>query len=65
MHEYPVSAAMITSIVRAVLLAAQNQITDMTEKLSALRKQTADYYASLKKVVDAQTASMDQIKKLL
>ena len=44
---------------------AQSQITDLTEKLSALRKQTADYYASLKKVVDAQTASMDQIKKLL
>jgi len=44
---------------------AQSQIVDLTEKLAALRKQTADYYASLKKVVDAQTASMDQIKKLL
>lgn len=44
---------------------AQSQITDLTEKLSALRKQTADYYASLKKIVDAQNVSMDQIKKLL
>jgi len=44
---------------------AQNQITDLTEKLAALRKQTGDYYASLKKVMDAQNASMDQIKKLL
>ena len=44
---------------------AESQITDLTGKLAALRKQTADYYASLKKVVDAQNASMDQIKKLL
>lgn len=44
---------------------AQGQITDLTEKLTALRKQTADYYASVKKVMDAQAASMDQIKKLL
>ena len=44
---------------------AQNQIADLTEKLAALRKQTSDYYASLKRVVDAQNASMDQIKKLL
>ena len=44
---------------------AESQITDLTDKLAALRKQTADYYASLKKVVDAQNASMDQIKKLL
>ena len=44
---------------------AESQITDLTGKLATLRKQTADYYASLKKVVDAQNASMDQIKKLL
>lgn len=44
---------------------AQLQISDLTEKLASLRKQTADYYASLKKIVDAQSASMDQIKKLL
>ena len=44
---------------------AESQITDLTGKLAVLRKQTADYYASLKKVVDAQNASMDQIKKLL
>lgn len=44
---------------------AESQISDLTDKLTALRKQTADYYASLKKVVDAQNVSMDQIKKLL
>ena len=44
---------------------AESQITDLTEKLSTLRKQTADYYASVKKAVDAQAASMDQLKKLL
>ena len=49
----------------SIRTTAQSQITDLTEKLAALRKQTGDYYASLKKVVDAQNASMDQIKKLL
>ena len=44
---------------------AENQISDLTEKLAALRKQTADYYANVKKAVDAQAASMDQLKKLL
>lgn len=44
---------------------AESQISDLTEKLAVLRKQTADYYASVKKAVDAQTASMDQLKKLL
>lgn len=45
--------------------AAEAQISDLTAKLSALRKQTSDYYASLKKAMDAQNASMDQIRKLL
>ena len=49
----------------SVRVNAENQISDLTEKLSALRKQTADYYASVKKAVDAQAASMDQLKKLL
>jgi len=44
---------------------AESQIADLTEKLAALRKQTSDYYASLKKIVDAQNASMDQLKKIL
>jgi len=44
---------------------AESQIADLTDKLAALRKQTADYYASVKKAVEAQAASMDQIKKLL
>lgn len=49
----------------SIRVNAETQITDLTEKLAALRKQTADYYASVKKAVDAQAASMDQIKKLL
>lgn len=44
---------------------AESQISDLTEKLAALRKQTADYYASVKQAVDAQSAGLDQIKKLL
>ena len=44
---------------------AEAEIADLTEKLSALRKQASDYYASMKKIVDAQSASMDQLKKLL
>jgi len=44
---------------------AQSQISDLTAKLSSLRKQTADYYAAVKKAVDAQNASLDQIKKLM
>ena len=49
----------------SIRVNAESQIADLTEKLSALRKQTADYYASVKKAVDAQAASMDQLKKLL
>lgn len=49
----------------SVRVNAENQISDLTEKLAALRKQAADYYASVKKAVDAQAASMDQLKKLL
>lgn len=44
---------------------AEAQISDLTAKLASLRKQTETYYASVKKAMDAQTASMDQIKKLL
>ena len=49
----------------SIRVKAENQITDLTEKLAALRKQTAEYYANVKKAVDAQAASMDQLKKLL
>ena len=44
---------------------AQNKIADLTSQLTALRKQTSEYYDSLKKITDAQTASMEQIKRLL
>ena len=49
----------------SIRVTAEGQISDLTEKLAALRKQAADYYASVKKAVDAQAASMDQLKKLL
>ena len=49
----------------SIRVNAESQIADLTEKLAVLRKQTADYYASVKKAVDAQAASMDQLKKLL
>lgn len=45
--------------------SAESQITDLTDKLTALRKQSADYYASIKKAMDSQNASMEMIKKLL
>ena len=44
---------------------AQSQIADLTEKLNMLRKQTGDYYAAVRKAVEAQNASLEQIKKLL
>ena len=44
---------------------AQSQIADLTEKLNVLRKQTGDYYAAVRKAVEAQNASLEQIKKLL
>ena len=44
---------------------AESQISDLTEKLDAMRKQTANYYAAVKKAVDEQAASMAQLKKLL
>ena len=44
---------------------AEAQIADLTEKLTTLRKQTAEYYTTLKKIVDTQSASVDQLKKLL
>ena len=49
----------------SIRVNAESQIADLTEKLAVLRKQTADYYASVKKAVDAQAATMDQLKKLL
>ena len=44
---------------------AETQISDLTGNLASLRSQTAEYYASLKKIVDDQAATMEQIKKLL
>lgn len=44
---------------------AENQIADLTAKLGDLRKQASGYCDALKKMIDEQNASMDQIKKLL
>lgn len=44
---------------------AESQISDLTQKLASLRKQTSDYYTAVKRAVDAQSASLDQLKKLL
>lgn len=57
--------AKATEEAASIRATAEGQISDLTEKLAALRKQTADYYASVKKAVETQAASMDQIKKLL
>lgn len=57
--------AKATEEAASIRVTAEGQISDLTEKLAALRKQTADYYASVKKAVETQAASMDQIKKLL
>ena len=43
---------------------AESQISDLTQKLASLRKQTSEYYASVKRAVDAQSASLDQIKTM-
>lgn len=44
---------------------AESEISDLTAKLTALRKETADYCATLQKLLNQQTASVEQIKKLL
>ncbi len=44
---------------------AQAQISDLTSKLATLRKQTSEYYNAVKKLMDDQNASLDQIKRLL
>ena len=49
----------------AIRSNAQTQMADLTKKLSDLRKQTGDYYAAVKKLMDEQSASMEQIKKML
>ena len=44
---------------------AESEISDLTAKLTALRKETTDYCATLQKLLNQQTASVEQIKKLL
>lgn len=44
---------------------AEQEIADLTEKLASLRRQASEYYGSMKKIVDAQSASMEQLKKFL
>lgn len=57
--------AKATEEAAAIRTDAESQISDLTAKLQSLKSQTSNYYASLKKIVDAQNASMEQIKKLL
>jgi DivIVA domain-containing protein len=45
--------------------AAQKQITDLSDRLASLRRQTADYYDQLSKVIEKQTDSMSDLKRLL
>ena len=44
---------------------AETQISDLTERLSALRKQAGEYCNTIKAAMDSQNASLEQIKKLL
>lgn len=44
---------------------AEAQITDLTEKLCTLKKDTASYFDSLKAIFDEQNASMEKLKELL
>lgn len=57
--------AKATEEAAAIRTDAESQISDLTAKLQSLKSQTSNYYVALKKIVDAQNASMDQIKKLL
>ncbi|MBR1707937.1 MAG: DivIVA domain-containing protein [Clostridia bacterium] len=44
---------------------AQKQITDLSDKLASLRKQTSDYYDQLSRVIERQNSSLLDLKKLL
>lgn len=45
--------------------AAQKQITDLSDRLASLRRQTTDYYEQLSKIIEKQTESMTDLKRLL
>ena len=49
----------------AARVKAEAQISDLTERLSALRKQAGEYCNTVKAAMDSQNASIEQIKKLL
>ncbi len=44
---------------------AQKQITDLSDRLTSLRRQASDYYDQLSKVIEKQTESMSDLKRLL
>ena len=44
---------------------AQKQITDLSDKLASLRRQTSDYYDQLSRVIERQNSSLLDLKKLL
>ena len=49
----------------ATRVKAEAQISDLTERLAALRMQAGEYCDTIKAAMDSQNASIDQIKKLL
>ncbi|MBQ9007808.1 MAG: DivIVA domain-containing protein [Clostridia bacterium] len=44
---------------------AQKQITDLSDRLTSLRRQASDYYEQLAKVIEKQNESMSDLKRLL
>ena len=49
----------------AIRAKAESQIDDLTQKLAQLRSQAAEHCETLKKAMDGQAATIDQLKKLL
>ncbi len=44
---------------------AQKEITDLSDRLANLKRQTSDYYNQVKRALDRQNQSMDDLKNLL
>ena len=57
--------SVVSAITTVDARSLKSSSSDLTSQFTALRKQTSEYYDSLKKITDAQTASMEQIKRLL
>lgn len=44
---------------------AEKELSDLTGRLTAVRKQASDYCATIKRVMDEQAASMNDLKRML